>query len=166
MCYNCLKVLFGGRLVMKKLLLGSVLLGIFFLILNGACYADDKVYQFRLPDYVEPIHGTWIHEKLENDPWYEHKWVYFKWGYAEAYTRIGDESPADRYTYILVEKWQDSDGSVWYKELNLSVNGGHHFWLVKISNAGTVLEATYGSNDFPGEMDPGSQYYRIFQRKQ
>jgi hypothetical protein len=96
---------------------------------------------------------------------YEHKWVYFRWGYAEAYTRREDESPADRYTYILVEKWQDSEGNVWYKELNQSVNGGHYFWLIRISKAGAVLEAIYDLNDFPREMDPSCQYYRIFQRK-
>ena len=150
---------------MKKQLVLIVFFGLIFLI--GSGFADDTVYQFRLPKYTEPIYGTWINEEYGNRQYFDQKWIFYNWGYFEAYHKISDERFSDSGGYILVEKWQDADGNVWHKELDLDKSGGHYYWLDKISNDGTTLEAVLNFSDFPkeSELNPSNSWYRIYHRQ-
>jgi len=152
---------------MKKWVFLIVFFELILLIGNGSCFADDKVYQFRLPKYVEPIHGTWINEEYGATILYDQKWIFYNWGYFEEFHKISDKHFADRGMYILVEKWQDAYGNVWYKELGLEPAGGHYYYLKKVSEDGTTLESVLDYSAFPKESDlnPNNSWYRIYHRQ-
>ena len=150
---------------MKKQLLPIAFFGFLVLIVGGSCFADDTVYQFRLPEHNEPIYGTWVNEKYGVTEAYEdQKWIFYEWGYAEAYHRLSDKNPSSKGTYILVEKWQDADGNLWYKEIDLLPGGQRFYSIDKISDDGKKLESWLTYNGFP-DLIPNSNPYRIYYRQ-
>ena len=148
---------------MKKQLSILVFLGLVILIDSGLCFADDTVYQFRLPKDVEPIYGTWVNKGYTGNQNWEQKWVYYEWGYGESYAKISDQKPTGKCFYILVEKWKDADGNVWYREFDQIPNTSWRIYeLNRISADGTVLEVMQDLSGFPKKMDSKSSAYRIF----
>jgi hypothetical protein len=136
-------------------------------LVSSSSFADDTVYQFRLPKYNEPIYGTWINEEYEVKVYEDQKLVYYNWGYAEEYHRVSDKNTSNKFTYTLVEKWEDADGNVWYKELDQTQGGKLWYLIDRISKDGTTLESAMGYSDFPKESDlnPSTAGYRIYHRQ-
>jgi hypothetical protein len=150
---------------MKKQLFLIAIFGLIFLIGSGSCFADDTVYQFRLPEHNEPIYGTWVNEKYGVTAVYEdQKWIFYNWGYGETYQRLSDKNPSKKFTYILVEKWQDADGNLWYKEIDLVPGEERSYWIEKISDDGKTLESWRTYDGFP-DVIPNSNPYWIHYRQ-
>jgi hypothetical protein len=65
-----------------------------------------------------------------------------------------------------VEKWTDSKGNTWYKELE-QTRGAKNYILCRISKDGKTLEQIWRSSGFPSESDLGPKFtnYWIFQRQ-
>jgi hypothetical protein len=91
--------------------------------------------------------------------------VYTTWGRGEYYNKISDKSYSFEWTFILVEKWTDAKGDIWYKAFNQYRNGKEYF-LIKTSKGGTVFEYVEGAG-FPkvSELDPKSNSYRVYYRQ-
>jgi hypothetical protein len=150
---------------MKKQHLLIAFFELIVLIVVASCFADDTVYQFRLPEHNEPIYGTWVNEKYGvTEAYSDQKWIYYNWGYIETYQRLSDKNPSHKCTYILVEKWQDADGNLWYKEIDLCPGEERSYWIDKISDDGKTLEVWRTYNGFPN-LIPNSNPYRIFYRQ-
>jgi hypothetical protein len=133
-----------------------------------SCSFAEQTNGFRLPDRNEPIYGTWINKDYSgNLAEYAQKWVYRAWGYAEAYNRAADANPSLRWTFILVEKWEDSFGNTWYKEFDQS-SDEISYLLVRVSSDRRKLEVMINLRAFPAEseMNPKDyDKYRVFFRE-
>lgn len=130
----------------------------------------DQQYKFVLPSSAEPIYGTWINENYAGQSSESaQKTIYYKWGYGEVFKKASDTNIASKFTFILVEKWTDSDGSIWYKEFDLMSYGVRSYCLTKISKDGKTLEtiSSMGVMEFPAESDlnPDRASYRILNRR-
>lgn len=125
-----------------------------------------QTYKFQIPADNEPFYGTWINKDYANKPKTFPKFVYYTWGYAEGFKQVSDETAAAKFTFILVEKWTDSKGNTWYKELE-QAKGAKNFLLCRIRKDGTTLEQIYRSSGFPaeGDMSPSYPNYWIFRRQ-
>ncbi len=152
---------------MKKQLFLIAFFGFIILIANGLCFADDTIYQFRLPKFNEPVYGTWVNEDYAGTADYPKKFNMYKWGYSESYYKAGGEDLSSTSTYILVEKWEDADGNVWYKDFEQTPGGGQYYFLIKISKDGSTFESMGDMSNFPKEnsMNPNRRNYRIFYRQ-
>jgi hypothetical protein len=130
----------------------------------------DQQYKFVIPSNAEPIYGTWLNENYEGQSSESaQKTIYYKWGYGEIFKKISDADITGKFTFILVEKWTDSDGSTWYKEFDLMSYGMRFYCLTKISKDGKTLEtiSSIGVTEFPTESDlnPDRASYRILYRR-
>ncbi len=78
-----------------------------------------------------------------------------------------DEKPKWSWTYFLAAKWTDSDGNIWYKELDQFPGWPVEYSLTKISKNGTVMECIYSRTEFPPESDLNSSHltYLTYHRK-
>jgi len=149
---------------MKARVLVACLLS--FAILAGVSGFAQETYKFRVPGDREPFYGTWVNKDYANLRHTFPKFVYHDWGYAEGFKLAGDETAAVKFTFILVEKWTDSKGNTWYKELE-QAKGAKNYLLCRISKDGTTLEQIYRSTGFPMESDlsPKHPNYWIFRRQ-
>ena len=156
---------------MKKTTIACILA---FLLAVLAClnsFGEDKEkYGFYVPKANEEIYGTWINMAYTGTGQYVQKFVLYDWGYWEGYDKAASTLPSTYPgTYILVDKWTDSEGNIWYKEYVRERHGMNpHFELDKISKDGTVWEYVFGYNDFPkaDTMNSKNPYYRIYYREQ
>ena len=138
-----------------------------FTFLMGVTGFAQETYKFQIPGDKEPYYGTWINKEYSGKDWKTaQKNVNYSWGYAEIFMKMADDKPFSRFTYILVEKWTDSKGNTWYKELEQSL-GAKAFLLCKVSKDGNTLEKTWRSSGFPAESDMSPKFtnYWIFHRQ-
>jgi hypothetical protein len=144
-----------------------------FIVAVLACvgsFANDKEkYGFYVPKPNEEIYGTWVNKDYSGAVLGHHqKFVSHFWGYWGAYNQVTDKAPTWYGTFILVDKWKDSEGNIWYKEYDQ--NGWSKygdFSLDKISKNGTIIESVYNSYMWPKEADlnPDNPNYRIYYRE-
>ncbi len=155
---------------MKKKTIACALV---FLLAVLACmnsFGDDKEkFGFYVPKPFEEICGTWINTTY-SPTYYAQKFILYDWGFWEAWDNAASTSPSTYPgTYILVAKWTDTEGNIWYKEYVRERHGMNPtFELDKISKDGTVWEFVFAYNDFPkaDAMNPKNPYYRIYYREQ
>jgi len=138
-----------------------------FLCLNS--FGNDKEkYGFYVPRAKEELYGTWVNTKMyHGDTGHAQKIEMHDWGYWEVYSKIADEFFVNG-TYIIVDRWTDSEGNIWYKEFVRARNGLYpDFELDKISKNGTVWEYVFAFDDFPtaNNMNSMNPYYRIYYRQ-
>jgi hypothetical protein len=151
---------------MKRRQILAVCSLIFAFLASAAGFAQET-YKFQIPADNEPYHGTWINKEYAGTDWRTtQKNVNHSWGDAESFLKIADEKPFGRFTYILVEKWTDSKGNTWYKELEQRL-GGKSFHLCRVSKDGNTLEKIWRSAGFPTESDMNPKFpnYWIFHRQ-
>jgi len=144
-----------------------MLLVAIFVCLNS--FGDDKEkYGFYVPRDNEEIYGTWVNTTYPGSIEYKQKIVMDFWGDWETYAKATDET-FDNGTFILVDRWTDSEGNIWYKEFVRQRNNPFpSFELDKISKIGTVWEYVFSYKDFPtaDNMNPKNPYYRTYYRDQ
>ena len=171
---------------MKNRTLVSILIIIMaVLIIAGSCDTQKKSTNekgFYIPTRDDVIHGIWINMDYSGDSFQSQKIVMSHWGHWEIYPLVGNLTAVHTGTFILVDKWIDTEGNTWYKDY---VRDSWHvmFELDKISNNGTIWEYVYydfpyltkdqmspddPSQDFPTEdqMNPDGPNYHIYYRQE
>jgi hypothetical protein len=146
-----------------------MLLGMIFSCLHS--FGDDKEkFGFYIPRAKEELYGTWTNTiTYTGGVQYSQKIVMYDWGYYETYSKVTDEFSRKNGTYIIVDRWTDSEENIWYKEYIRGRNELYPiFELDKISKGGTVWEYVIGYDDFPtaDNMNSKNPYYRIYYREQ
>ena len=154
---------------MKRSFYLTILMMLLIMVL--ACltsFGDDKEkYGFYVPRNNEEIYGTWVNMTYPGTSrMYPQKIVMHFWGEWEEYREATDENFATG-TFVLVDRWTDSEGNIWYKDyIRMRNDINPTFELDKISKDGTVWEYVFGNHDFPtaDNMNSTNPYYRIFYR--
>jgi len=115
--------------------------------------------EFYVPAADEPLYGTWVNPEYRPPLLYP-KVVIHPWGLVELFRSLTSTAYDWRGTSIIVEKWTDEAGNIWYKEFSrCSLKGfysGHTFGLDRLSDDGKTLETIFGNISWPipAEMDP------------
>ena len=117
----------------------------------------------------EEIAGTWVNPNYTGFIYNLQKIIYYHWGYSEAYIYVNSDSPTNRGTYHLIDKWIDLDGNTLFKSIeryDAIMNYMYHFG--KISNDKTVIEWAFSYISIPSEDDlnPDNANYRIYYRQE
>ena len=149
----------------------TLILVLAVLIVVGSCATKKEVVtekEFYVPKFDEEIHGTWMNEEYDSAA-YPGKIRMHNWGYYEHITPSDSEVVQFKGTIVIVDKWTDSEGNIWYKTM-LRAYGGTVNWfhLDKISNNGNIWEFVRTTVDFPTESDmhPDFQLYHIYYRQE
>ena len=117
-----------------------------------------------VPTETEEYYGAWVNPeyKGKSSSGFSVKLVNNSNGTWETYSFEYMTTPTFRGSYTIIDKWTDSEGSVWYKVAWKSRGGGYEGKdLVKISNSGNTCESAM-SYDYPAEIDPTHPNYRIY----
>jgi len=141
------------------------------LIVVGSCATKKEVAaekEFYVPKFDEEINGIWINEEY-NRTEYKGKIRLYHWGYFEEYSLPDSEVVQYKGTFVIVDKWTDSEGNIWYKTyVRRSGRTTIYHELDKISNNGNTWEYVSHTVDFPTESDmhPDYQLYHIYYRQE
>jgi len=150
---------------MKTRMFISILILVFALLTISESYATDKK-DFK-KDY-RFIAGTWINEEY-NSHAHIGKFVIRRDGSYDAYFKTTDTEIAEKCHYIIVDKWTDSQGNIWYKTnewFGVVVEGKpSQYSLSRFSNSGKVWEYIGLPGGFPTELDENNFHYHIYYRQ-
>ena len=122
-------------------------------------------------DNKELFIGTWINAEYNE---YKHKlakYICKPDGTWFLYDKLSDTEPRYFGTFVLTEKWIDSEGNVWYKRIISDIQSGHpSYELIKVSGSGNILErqvaiGDYSYGDYPSELYPNKSLYVILYRQ-
>ena len=151
---------------MKSRTLVSILIFILAVLIIRDGYATDKKVTKRDYRFVE---GTWTNEEYNSHP-HMGKYVLRRDGTFDSYFTTSDTEKEGANHYIIVEKWTDSEGSIWYKMhewAGIMVEGKPTFYsLNKFSNSGKIWEFIWLSGEFPTEFDENNFHYHIYYRQE
>ena len=151
---------------MKTKTLVSILILVFAVMVISEGFATEKKVTKR--DY-RFFSGTWINEDYDSHRFMA-KFVLRPDGTWDAYNRLSDTGKSFIGYYKIVEKWIDSEGSIWYKTHVWwgSMVEGHpsEYKLDKFSESGKVWEYLGLTGDFPAELDEGNFHYHIYYRQE
>ena len=150
---------------MKTRTLVSILILVFAVMIISEGYATEKKVTKR--DY-RFFSGTWINEEYNSHP-FPAKWVIRRDGTFDGYFRTTDSNKAGNGHFVIVEKWTDLEGNIWYKSHTwegVMVEGKPTSYdLNKLSNSGKVWEYLALPGDFPTELDENNFQYHVYYRQ-
>jgi len=142
-----------------------LMLALIILVICEGYAADKKVTK---KDY-KFFSGTWINEEY-NSHHFLARLVIRRDGTFDGYFRTTDSNKALDGHYVIVEKWTDLEGNIWYKSHTwegVMVEGKPEFYeLAKFSNSGKVWEYLALPGDFPAELDESNFHYHIYYRQE
>jgi hypothetical protein len=152
-----------------RTLLSTLIFVLAVMVIAGSCATQKKAsYEkgFYIPTRDDVIHGIWINMDYSGDAFQAQKIVMSHWGYYEIYPLVENLTASSTGTFILVDKWIDTEGNTWYKDYVRNASRVM-FELDKISNNGTIWEYVYYSQAFPTEeqMNPDGPNYHIYYRQ-
>ena len=117
----------------------------------------------------EEIYGTWTSKTATF-----HKLIMLPNMTWELFMYESDALPVERGAYQIIDKWKDSEGNTWYKEVvTVTVGAGKGEKLQeldKIDKEGRVWQYDYNNisrydpSKFPKKIDPNASNYMIRQR--
>jgi hypothetical protein len=159
----------GGKKMITKTLLYA-LVCIVAVLAGAGSFADDaERYELYLPSPNEELLGTWVNTAYPgNSSTVVQKMVYYHWGAYELYEKADHADPARKGTTILMDKWKDAEGNIWYKAYDReSWTKTGYFAIYRINKNGTMIEKVWDSREFPSESDlnPTNPYYHIYYRQ-
>jgi hypothetical protein len=129
-------------------------------------YATEKKVTKR--DY-RFVSGTWINEEYNSHP-HLARYVIRRDGTFDGYFKTTDTKEAVSGHYVIVEKWTDLEGNIWYKSHTwgvVMVEGKLlRYELAKFSNSGKVYENIALPGGFPTELDENNFHYHIYYRQE
>jgi hypothetical protein len=134
-----------------KLILGVV--SILVVLAFTLSYAEEeKAY---VPKDDEEIYGTWVNADYSVGT----SGVRLVIGSDGKFAEYGTETstrPEWSGTFNLTEKWTDSSGeSIWYKAVfSVDQTQTIYYFLIRISDSGTVIESEFRSITYPTKIDP------------
>jgi hypothetical protein len=152
----------NGCNVLIRIACVTALLSLTFLVTDCA----GKPY---VPKGDEMIYGTWTSKTASY-----HKLVMLPNLTWELFTYESDALPANKGVYQIIDKWRDSEGNTWYKEVvtfTVGQGAGEKLQeLDKIDKEGRVWQydfnnmSRYDPANFPKQIDPKAYNYVIRQR--
>ena len=136
------------------------------LVAIGSCATKRKVISDE--EFLEVWSGTWINTDYGGDT--QAKIINHPDGIRELFTSVTSTTKyARKEKSTILEKWQDSDGTIWYRGywegISSAVAKGYE--MGKISNSGNTWEFLWASEDYPieeWEPDRFEYNYRIYYR--
>ena len=156
----------NGRTIVSILILVLAVM-----VIAGSCATKKEVVteeEYYIPKFNEELCGTWINEEYDSHS-YKGKKRLYTWGYYEDYRPFDSEVVQLKGTFVIVDKWTDSEGNLWYKTY-LRYSGASEIIheLDKISNNGNTWEYAYTTTHFPSEskLNPDNTRYRIYYRQE
>ena len=146
---------------MKTRRLVSILILVLAVLIISEGYATDRK-AVSDEDFIKAWSGTWINE--DYGKMLAQKRIYYPDLTWEFYHHITDTGKDYWGKSIILDKWLDSEGNVWYRmhweSLTVRAKGYH---MGKISNSGNTLEATWASESYPiEEWEPDRFEYNYF----
>ncbi len=157
---------------MKTRTLASILILVLaVLIIAGSCATQKTTQTEKLfePLDNDELTGVWVNTEYAEIPYYgRSKIVITRYGYSTIYKKVDSLYPILEATLYIVEKWNDSEGNLWYMSIwrdEYTTNFYHE--LDKISKDGKTWESVYTTTEFPSESDltPDNDRYRIYYRQ-
>jgi hypothetical protein len=126
--------------------------------------------EFYVPEVDESLYGTWVNPAYQ-PPGPAAKLIIYPWGLVEVFEGVTDTVFSRTGTSIIVDRWTDQAGNIWYKEYRRNsrkeINDGSAFVLARISSNEEVLEFVSGVEGWPNlsNLDPDlSPTYVIYRR--
>ena len=114
----------------------------------------------------EEYYGTWVNTDYDRSTFFWAKTIHNHDGTLIKYRSTSDTEPYKTATFTIEDKWTDSEGNIWYKILYTETEQIlSNFELTKISDNGTTLELVISIIDYPTEIDPNNDMYRIYYRQ-
>ena len=118
------------------------------LICVGSCANRRKAISDE--DFIEAWSGTQINTDYGQS--FPQKRIYYSDGRWEEYKQVTNTLKCDWGKAIILDKWLDSKGNVWYRTHWESLYlGSKGYGMGKISNSGNTLEAIWASESYPIE---------------
>jgi len=153
-----------------RTLVSILILVLAVLIVVGSCATGKKAYVAKED---EELYGTWVNPEYDGGIYYA-KYVIKPDGTWDEYAMSNSNSPVGVGEYTITDKWTDSEGNKWYKNISTFFddesikNPDTYYYLCKIDKTGNVHEMLWSSIDYPTEFDPdGLRYnYRIHYRQE
>ena len=143
----------------------SIMILVLIVMVISEGYATEKRVTKR--DY-KFFSGTWINEEYNSHPHLARQ-VMRRDGTFDCYYRTTDTKKAGTGHYVIVEKWTDLEGNIWFKMhtwLGVMVEGEPaNYELAKFSNSGKVYEQIALPGGFPTELDENHPRYHIYYRQ-
>ena len=150
---------------MKTRTLVSILILVLAVLIISEGYASEK--KVSKQDY-KFVSSTWINEEY-NSHAFPARWELHRDGTFDGYNRISDTGKKYTGYYVIVDKWTDSEGNIWYK---MHVGYGpidegppSAYELDKFSESGKVWESISDNSAFPTEIDESHAKYHIYYRQ-
>ena len=131
----------------------TLALSIFFLLFTSITFAES-----------DELYGTWVNMdyKWGRPP---QKLIFKSDGTFESFVNADSKASTWQGTNLIEKKWKDSEGNVWFK-IKWSGNWGESgYELAKISNFGNTYELVFSNDEYPKEIDPKHENYRIYTRE-
>lgn len=103
----------------------------------------------------EQLYGIWVNTDYNTNLGLPAKRIFNTDGTWAKYERI--DSPiwySGRFT--ITDKWPDRKGNTWYKVVAVGPRTGTYYFLIKISNCGTILECACSIFDYPIGVESSS----------
>ena len=151
---------------MKNKTLISITILVLAVLIISECYATEK--KATKKDY-RFFSGTWINEEY-NSRTFKAKYIIRRDGTFDVYNRTSDTGIYEYGHYIIVEKWIDSEGNIWFKQhvwAGTMVEGHPgSYELDKSSNDGKVWEWIALKGDFPPDIDKNHPQCHIYYRQE
>ena len=150
---------------MKKLCSLSVLVISLFVSAIIGLFVAVNIHAYD-PSEKEEIYGTWINPEYgEMESYRPQKLIMNPDGTWKRFRSRHDLSTPYIGTFTLTDKWTDSDGNIWYKQIWKYKTIETIYEIVRISNSGKTLEHIWSKYDFPKGITADHPNYRIFFRQ-
>jgi hypothetical protein len=129
---------------------------------------------FYYPSWDEPLYGTWINYDYPEGSYNRNpKTVIHNSGYLEAFLKITDTTAPESGVMVIIKKWTDPQGNVWYKTFFRANAPGDTLWLFRISKNNSVSESIFCQANISGceeslieaNLAPNNPHYRIYNRQ-
>jgi hypothetical protein len=144
---------------MKSLLVVAFIVTV--VAFSGNAVAEEKAY---VPKQDEELYGTWVNPDYPGGK-KDQKIVLHPDGRYERFSKQWFKDPDSRESYMMTDKWTDSEGNIWYK---VQRSRPHYelYQLHRISNSGKTMEYVRDRTDYPTEIDPEEHFYLIYYRQE
>ena len=117
----------------------------------------------------EPLYGTWVNKEYTGAPNWDWKFIYQSDGKSFGWFsgKPADQPSSTEGRFIVDRKWQDAEGSTWYRVAEKSCIASYSeakarrfYGLVKVLATGETLEVEWSTVAFPSEFGAlGGKHY-------
>jgi len=145
-----------------KLLLSLILCLILVAFAADTFAGEFDKYRPYVAKDTEEIYATWVNPEAKSG--HPQRSIYKANSTVEWFMSANSGAPDYIGRYLIVNKWTDSEGNIWYK---IHAVSPHHenYIIIKISNSGNTLEIVEDRVDYPIKIDPKHVWYVKYSRE-